>query len=55
MSSSLATMDPQQLDAAEIFSHLPSGRVGEADRRYMDEVLAAGFGNFESAAMIERF
>jgi len=43
-------MDPQ-----EIFSHLPAGRCGEADRRYMNEVLDDGFGNRESANMLKRF
>ena len=55
MLNSIVTTDPLQLDAKEIFRHLPAGRVGEAERRYMDEVLAAGFGNFESAGMLERF
>jgi len=55
MSSTLATIDPQQLDAAEIFSHLPAGRCGEADRRYIDEVLEEGFGNWESADILGRF
>jgi perosamine synthetase len=55
MLNPIVTTDPLQLDAKEIFSHLPAGRVGEADRRYMDEVLAAGFGNFESAGILERF
>ena len=40
---------------ADLFRHLPTNRVGEADRRYMDEVLEHGFGNWESARMIERF
>ena len=55
MLNPIVTTDPLQLDAKEIFSHLPSGRVGEADRSYLDEVLAAGFGNFESAGMLARF
>ncbi|MGE0375818.1 MAG: DegT/DnrJ/EryC1/StrS family aminotransferase [Planctomycetaceae bacterium] len=29
----------------EIFAQLPAGRVGEADRQYLEEVLAAGFRN----------
>ncbi|MFN0167300.1 MAG: DegT/DnrJ/EryC1/StrS family aminotransferase [Bryobacteraceae bacterium] len=41
--------------AREIFRHLPPRRVGEADRRYVEEVLADGFGNRESARMLERF
>jgi len=55
MLNPIVTTDPLQLDAQEIFRHLPSGRVGEADRRYMGEVLDAGFGNFESAEMHARF
>ena len=51
----LVTMNPAELNAEEIFSHLPPTRCGEADRRYMNEVLDAGFGNFESAAMLQRF
>jgi len=48
-------LDIENLDPEEIFSHLPPNRCGEADRRYMNEVLDAGFGNWESANMIERF
>ena len=55
MSIELATVAPQQLDPSEIFSHLPSSRCGQADRRYVDEVLDQGFGNWESADMLERF
>ncbi len=33
MLNPIVTTDPLQLDAQEIFRHLPSGRVGEADRR----------------------
>ena len=55
MLNPIVTTDPLQLDAQEIFRHLPSSRVGEADRRYMGEVLDAGFGNFESAEMHARF
>ena len=55
MLSPLATMDPGKLDPAEIFSRLPPNRCGEADRRYMNEVLDDGFGNRESAHMLERF
>ena len=51
----LATVDPGTLDREEIFRHLPPNRVGEADRRYMDEVLDDGFGNKESADMPARF
>ncbi len=40
----------------EIFSHLPPNRCGEADRRYMDEILESGFSNRrESAEMLKRF
>ena len=53
--SPLVTMDPARLDPTEIFSHLPPERCGEADRRYMAEVLDDGFGNRESAHMIGRF
>ena len=55
MLSPLVTMDPGKLDPAEIFSRLPPNRCGEADRRYMNEVLDDGFGNRESAHMLERF
>jgi len=48
-------MDIENLDPEEIFSHLPPTRCGQADRRYMNEVLDAGFGNWESANMLERF
>ena len=51
----VATVDPAQLDADALFARLPPNRVGEADRRYMDEVLADGFGNRESADMLGRF
>ncbi|MDE0219907.1 MAG: hypothetical protein OXJ90_11595, partial [Spirochaetaceae bacterium] len=40
----LTTVDPGTLDREEIFRHLPANRVGAADRRYLDEVLADGFG-----------
>ena len=43
------------IDPKEIFSHLPANRCGQADRRYMNEVLDDGFGNRESANMLERF
>jgi perosamine synthetase len=52
--SPLITMPIGELDGAEIFSHLPPRRCGEADRRYMDEVLDDGFGNRESAHMVGR-
>ena len=40
-----------KLDAREIFGQLPANRVGDAERRYIDELYEAGFGNFESADM----
>ena len=55
MTPNPTTIDGGQLDAAEIFSHLPSGRCGQIDRQYIDEVLDAGFGNWESADMLGRF
>ena len=45
----------KHLDAEEIFDHLPSKRCGEADRRYITEVLDDGFGNRDSANMLGRF
>ncbi len=49
------TIDPRQLDAVELFGHLPSTRCGDLDRQYIGEVLDAGFGNWEPADMIGRF
>ncbi|HOZ46115.1 MAG TPA: DegT/DnrJ/EryC1/StrS family aminotransferase [Candidatus Hydrogenedentes bacterium] len=44
------------LSRDEIFRHLPANRCGEADRRYMNDVLDAGFSNKrEAAGMIGRF
>ena len=43
------------LDPTEIFAHLPANRCGQADRSYLNEVLDDGFGNHESARMLERF
>lgn len=51
----IVTMDPGELDAEEIFAHLPANRVWEADRRYMEEIFEGGFGNRESADMQGRF
>jgi perosamine synthetase len=48
-------LDQRNLSPQEIFSHLPPTRVGDTDRRYVNEVLDAGFGNWESANMLERF
>jgi len=55
MLNPVVTTCPEELDPKGIFSHLPPSRCGESDRRYMDEVLDAGFGNFESADMLKRF
>jgi perosamine synthetase len=55
MISPLVTKQAQTLDAGEIFAHLPPTRCGETDRRYVNEVLDAGFGNFESADALKRF
>lgn len=52
--SPLVTKDKFLLNPEEIFPHLPPNRSGDADRRYMDEVLADGFGNKESANMVGR-
>ncbi len=52
----MSTMiEADMLDPEEIFSHLPPSRCGEADRRYINEVLDDGFGNRESADMLKRF
>ena len=40
------------LSPSEIFSQLPPRRVGEPDRRYLNEVLEAGFRNTEDPADI---
>jgi perosamine synthetase len=53
--SPLVTVPPEELDRDEIFAHLPPNRCGEADRRYMAEVLDDGFGNREPARMVGRF
>jgi perosamine synthetase len=48
-------MGAARLDAKEVFSHLPPSRVGELDRRYMNEVLDDGFSNVkDSANMVAR-
>src|SRR5262245_51681430 len=39
-------------DPVEIFSHLPSMRVGDLDRQYVNEVLDAGFHNTTDPADI---
>ncbi len=52
----MSTMiDTARSDPEDIFSHLPPNRCGEADRRYINEVLDDGFGNRESADMLKRF
>ena len=51
MLSAIGTADPLKLDAREIFGQLPASRVGDAERRYVDELYEAGFGTFESADM----
>ncbi len=48
-------IDVEKQDPKDIFSHLPPNRCGDADRRYINEVLDDGFGNRESADMIKRF
>ena len=45
----------QELDPRQVFRRLPPRRCGELDRKYMNEVLDDGFGNRESAGMLERF
>ncbi|MBN2311588.1 MAG: DegT/DnrJ/EryC1/StrS family aminotransferase [Candidatus Hydrogenedentes bacterium] len=46
----------EKIDPAELFSHLPANRCGEAERRYLNEICEAGFSNKgESAGMIRRF
>lgn len=56
MLNALVTQDPRELCPAEIFAHLPPNRCGEADRQYMNEVLADGFGNTKDPArMVARF
>ncbi|HID22501.1 MAG TPA: DegT/DnrJ/EryC1/StrS family aminotransferase, partial [Planctomycetaceae bacterium] len=41
-----------EMPAEEIFGRLPPNRVGDLDRRYLNEVLAAGFRNTEDPANI---
>jgi len=55
MINPIATVDPKDLRAEEIFCHLPANRVGEAERTYVNELFEAGFGNWESAGMLDRF
>jgi perosamine synthetase len=51
----LLTAPIDRLDGKAIFAYLFPNRCGEADRRYMAEVLDDGFGNRESAHMVGRF
>lgn len=44
-----------QAEIQEVFSQLPKNRVGEADRRYVDEVLNIGFNNTDKTKMVARF
>jgi len=44
-----------KINPVELFNRLPDNRCGQADRRYMNEVLDDGFGNRESANMLTRF
>ena len=53
--NNMVTKDPATLKPEEIFSHLPSNRVGEKDLVYLNEVIRDGFGNKESAGMLKRF
>jgi len=55
MVSDLVTKNAADLDPHEIFSHLPPNRVGDTDRKYMNEVLDDGFGNTKDpASMVAR-
>ena len=46
----------KKMNPIELFNRLPINRCGEADRRYLNEVLDAGFSNKkESANMLARF
>ena len=55
MIDSIVTQDPMSLNAEELFGRLPANRVGDAEKRYVDELYEAGFGNFEPADMLGRF
>ncbi len=49
-------VNSENLDPQEIFSHLPANRCGEAERKYLHEILNEGFSNKKEAArMVERF
>ena len=47
--------DGHVLDVDTLFSNLPTTRVGSTDRQYVNEVLDAGFGNWEAAELLGRF
>ncbi|MFH0964438.1 MAG: hypothetical protein V2A58_10555 [Planctomycetota bacterium] len=55
MISPLVRMAPKDLDPKELLGALPSTRVDETDQRYVNEVLDAGFGNWESADVLACF
>lgn len=49
-------MDAGKIDTKELFSRFPANRCGQAERRYLEEMIQAGFSNKrESADMIRRF
>jgi len=50
-----ATPSAAAINVAEFFGRLLLGRCGDADRRYLNEVLDDGFGNKESADILQRF
>src|SRR5579872_3298501 len=50
MSASPNATRATPLDVKEVFSHLPPNRVGEMDRRYMNQVLDDGFSNTKDPA-----
>jgi len=52
-------MTPREIlashSAGDLFGGLPANRVGDAERRYMAEILDSGFSNKgESAGMLRR-
>ena len=46
MTHELCVMNPEELDPQQIFANLPPNRCGDSDRKYINEVLDAGFGNW---------
>jgi perosamine synthetase len=53
---SLGEIPLDELDPTQLFAQLPPNRCGQADRDYVNEVLASGFSNKrESADMLRRF